>query len=160
MTHFLAPYPKQLLLVPIGVLFIISPVCSGDSGPAGDGLCNYCAEHSSGALRVGEISTAYVPIRGFADESALPRQVDSVSRPEAQARNSVLFVGSDTTSYVQSYTISQMSNANDGLCNYCTNYLAGNVTADRSETIYVPLSGYGLDANPQSKRSLAGTAIY
>ena len=50
--------------------------------------------------------------------------------------------------------------ANDGLCNYCGNYLAGNMTADRTETIYAPLSGYALDANSPSKRSLAGVAIY
>jgi hypothetical protein len=50
--------------------------------------------------------------------------------------------------------------ANDGLCNYCGNYLAGNMTADRTETFYAPLSGYALDANSPSKRSLAGVAIY
>jgi hypothetical protein len=34
------------------------------------------------------------------------------------------------------------------------------MTADRTETFYAPLSGYALDANSPSKRSLAGVAIY
>ena len=160
MPYSLAHYTRRLLLVPIGVVCMTSSVHSENLGSLSDGLCNYCAEHSSGALRVGQISTAYVPMRGFSEEPALARRLQSILKPEMQVRKPVSFEQSDTISYVQSYTISHMSNANDGLCNYCGKHLAGNVTADRSKTIYAPLSGYGVDANPPSDRSLARAAIY
>ncbi len=160
MPYSLARYTMRLLLVPIGVVCMTASVYSQNSGSIGDGLCNYCSEHSSGAVRVGEISTAYVPMRGFMELQALARQVQSVSKPETQAHKFVLSLRSDAITSVKEKHVSQMSNANDGLCNYCGSYLAGNVTAGRSETIYGPLSGYGLDANPPTKKSLAGVAIY
>ena len=82
MTYLFARYTKRLVLVPIGVLFIINPVYSGESGSASDGLCNYCAEHNSGALRVGEISTAYVPMRGFAEEPEDDPFMELIKSPE------------------------------------------------------------------------------
>lgn len=169
MPYSLARYTRLFLLVPLGIVCMSPSVYSENSGSVHDGLCNYCAEHSSGDLGAGKISTSYVPILGFTEGTSLARSATVLSKPEMRSEKPLLFV--DTGISVRrsesvvdllfkNIRLGNTRSANDGLCNYCGNYLAGNMTADRTETIYAPLSGYALDANSPSKRSLAGVAIY
>ena len=243
MPYSLARYTRLFLLVPLGIVCMNPPVYSENSGSVHDGLCNYCAEHSSGDLSAGKISTSYVPILGFTERTSLARSATVLSKPEMRSEKPLLFVDTgisvsrsesvvdllfknirlgkkpemrsekpllfvdtgisvrrsesvvdllfknirlgkkpemrsekpllfvDTGISVRrsesvadllfkNIRLGNTRSNNDGLCNYCENYLAGNMTADRTETIYAPLSGYALDANSPSKRSLAGVAIY
>ena len=91
------------------------------------------------------------------------------SKPEMRSEKPLLFVDTGISVrrsesvvdlLLKNIRLGNTRSANDGLCNYCGNYLAGNMTADRTETFYAPLSGHALDANSPSKRSLAGVAIY
>lgn len=130
MPYLRARHTKRLLLVPVGVLFIISPVYSEDSGSVSDGLCNYCAAHASGNFIAARISTSYKPLLGFAKRKTTDRNGSAAMRVARKKMQIAIERGSD-----------------DGLCNYCGDYISRDVASIRLETSYIPLAGYSLEAS-------------
>ena len=169
MSYLLTQHMKRLLLVPLGVISMTGAVHSADWGSLSDGLCNYCAEHSSGNLQAKTITTSYAPLLGFTERTSLARSATALSKPETRSEKPLLFVDTGisvrrTESVVdllfKNIRLANTGSANDGLCNYCAGYLAGNVTIEQYKTSYTPLSGYDPDGSSTSSRGLPEIAAF
>jgi len=154
---------KRLLLVPVGVISMTGAVNSADWVSPSDDLCNYCAEHSFGNLHAKTIATSYAPLLGYAERTLLTRSTTAHSKPEKRSEKPLLFVDTGisvrrTESVVdllfKNIRLANTGSTNDGLCNYCEDYLAGSMTSEQYKTSYIPLSGYGPDGSSTSSRGL------
>ena len=139
MSYLLTRHMKRLLLVPVGVISLTGAVNSADWVTLSDGLCNYCAEHSSGNLQAKTIATSYSPLQGYAERTSLTRSATAHSKPETRSEKPLLFIDTGiivrrTESVVdllfKNIRLANTASANDALCNYCEDYLAGNVTSE------------------------------
>ena len=91
------------------------------------------------------------------------------SKPEMRSEKPLLFVDTGisvrrTESVVdllfKNIRLANTGSTNDRLCNYCEDYLAGNVTSEQYKTSYTPLSGYGPDGSSTSSRGLPEIAAF
>ena len=151
MSYLLTRHMKRLLLVPAGVISMTGAVNSADWVTLSDGLCNYCAEHSSRNLHAKTIATSYAPLLGYTERTSLTRSAAAHSKPETRSEKPLLFIDTGisirrTESVVdllfKNIRLANTGSTNDGLCNYCEDYPAGNVTSEQYKTSYTPLSGY------------------
>ena len=169
MSYLLTQHMKRLLLVPLGVISMTGAVHSADWGSLSDGLCNYCAEHNSGNIYAKKISTSYAPMRGYTERTSLTRSATALSNPETRSEKPLLFVDTGisvrrTESVVdllfKNIRLANTASANDALCNYCEDYLAGNVTSEEYKTSYTPLSGYGPGGSSTLSRGVPKIAAF
>ena len=169
MSYLLTRHVRRLLLVPVGVVSMTGAVNSADWVNLSDGLCNYCSEHSSENLNAKTIATSYAPLFGYADRTLLTRSTTAHSKPETRSEKPLLFVDTGisvrrTESVVdllfKNIRLANTGSTNDRLCNYCEDYLAGNVTSEQYKTSYTPLSGYGPDGSSTSSRGLPEIAAF
>jgi hypothetical protein len=169
MSYLLTRHMKRLLLVPVGVISLTGAVNSADWVTLSDGLCNYCAEHNSGNLHAKTITTSYAPLLGYTERTLSTRSATAHSKPETRSEKPLLFVDTDisvrrTESVVdllfKNIRLANTGSTNDRLCNYCEDYLAGNVTSEQYKTSYTPLSGYGPDGSSTSSRGLPEIAAF
>ena len=169
MSYLLTRQMKRLLLVPVGFIAMTGAVNSADWVSLSDGLCNYCAEHSSGNLQAKTIATSYSPLQGYTERTSLTRSATAHAKPETRSEKPLLFVDTDisvrrTESVVdllfKNIRLANTGSTNDRLCNYCEDYLAGNVTSEQYKTSYTPLSGYGPDGSSTSSRGLPEIAAF
>ena len=169
MSYLLTRHMKRLLLVPVGVISLTGAVNSADWVSVSDGLCNYCAEHSSGNLQAKTIATSYSPLQGYTERTPLTRSATAHSNPQTRSEKPLLFVDTGigvrrTESVIdllfKNIRLANTGSTNDGLCNYCEDYLAGNVTSEEYKTSYIPLSGYGPGGSSTLSRGVPKIAAF
>ena len=169
MSYLLARQLRRLLLVPVGFISMTGAVNSADGVSLSDGLCNYCAEHGSGNLQAKTMTTSYFPLQGYTDRTPLTRSATAHSNPETRSEKPLLFVDTGisvrrTESVIdllfKNIRLANTASANDALCNYCEDYLAGNVTSEEYKTSYTPLSGYGPGGSSTLSRGVPKIAAF
>lgn len=169
MSYLLTRQMKRLLLVPVGFIAMTGAVNFADWVSLSDGLCNYCAEHSSGNLQAKTIATSYSPLQGYTERIRLTRSATAHSNPQTRSEKPLLFV--DTGISVRrteivvdllfkNIRLANTGSTNDRLCNYCEDYLAGNVTSEEYKTSYTPLSGYGPGGSSTLSRGVPKIAAF
>lgn len=133
MGRFRNLYPKQIVILALGIMPYIGTASSAEWNWTGDKLCNYCDQYAAGNARDETIRTSYAAVGRPSISPIIGKSSAGLDRDNAKvvAQASPKTVG-----------FAEWSWSSDALCNYCDQYARGDATALTAETSYKPIVGY------------------